>query len=359
MKMTPISLIFPTSRVTPEILNSLNNLVLACRESEAIIVIDGHGFSETGMLQSFYWMGEKLRVIAVGEQKGPAFCRNLGANSARNNTLVFCDYDVVIPVHSFQRLSQVRAGEVLLPSVHPVDARKKPARFFSDQPLAPKKIGGKTLGASACFSITKTDFHIDGGFDQNFLSAAGEDWDFFRRIQDFEVAVVYAREVMVFHDNPATIVSLMSRSFRYGLKGHPSESSSQLLSSQETTKYTGVFLKMGVIIMGISRYFLATSSIEGDTVSKLASRINSLEESLVAKMGAKSIANHDTQDFLSKGVVAVREHASKSPWSSTLHIDDDAQNRYRTYRLLILLWRISFVAGLISRSLTKFLADRR
>lgn len=345
--MKPFSLIIPTHRVTNEMLRTINNFFFATdADSEVLVVLDGS--EDLGMLRSFDFLETRLRVFSFKEQRGPAFARNMGMKKSKNDLIIFCDSDVVVPLAAFDNLTRCKTGEVLLPSVHPISSKTRYAGFFSDQVLAPKKIGDYIFAASACFAIHKSDALTVNGFDENYRYAAGEDWDFFRRIQEGNVDVGFQNSIKVFHQNPQKLFRLLSRSFRYGSRGNFQKEDGQNQSRNGLGfVYSGVGRKIATIVLGLISYRLSTIAVKTDFYSKLSQKTNRLRSHLFEKLGTREIPIGTSPDFLTRLIFLLETLDMTDPWTNTLPIDAESESRYQGYRLIMLTWRATFVLGVI------------
>lgn len=344
---TATTLLIPTIKITYDILDSLNSFFLASPEqSEAVIVLDGGGPTER--LESFAYLGNRLRVVSVPEKLGPAHARNLAAKEAKNEVLIFIDYDVVITGQIIRNLSTVEPGQILLPSVHPQDPKTLSSRFFSDVALAPKIREEKLMAVSACFSINKSDYFSVEGFDERFKYPAGEDWDFFSRIQDHGVKLRFERDWRVFHKNPDNLKAVAERAFGYGKNGfrkNPSESDSQEVIPKRRN-LSLPFVLIVVLLISPFRFLFFSLSIGQDLLSRLATAIYLFERALIS-VTYWHVGRTVYFPRLSSILRTTQSIGTGNPWPSIVPISDAPLKSRSKYRFIMLLWRISFIYGVL------------
>ena len=346
--MTATTLLIPTTRITYEILDSLNSFFLASpEESEAVIVLDGGGSTER--LEPFSYLGSRLRVVSVPENRGPAHARNLAAKEANNEVLLLIDYDVIITGQVIRNLSTVKPGEILLPSVHPQDPKTLSSRFFSDVALSPRTMEEKLMAVSACFSISKADYFIVDGFDERFKYPAGEDWDFFSRIQDHGVKLIFEREWRVFHKNPDNLKAVAKRAFGYGKKGFRKEPA-QGIPLEVMPKRRNLslpFVLLAVSLISPLRFLFFSLSIGQDLLSRLATALYLFERALIS-VPYWHVGPAGYFPSLSSVLKTTQSVGTGNPWPSILPISDTSLKSRSKYRFLMLFWRISFIYGVLT-----------
>jgi len=360
------SLCIPTTGITVDILRTLNEFIAgASTMSEVIIVIDGG--HEDRMLDSYYFLGERLRVIFSPENRGPAYSRNLAAKLARNETLVFLDDDVFVPHTVLEALAEPRVGVVTVPSVKPQNPRTLSSRFFSDYALAPKYKFSALIPVSACFSISRTDYFAVDGFSESFKKAAGEDTDFFTRLSKVGVTVTHRSELRVFHRNPMNFIQLGKRAYRYGFHGHQNIRVSPVFgekaSSVERGIGIGMFLMLpvtfGVTLVG---GLTATLSTGSDVFSRVAKIMKDWQGKISEDFETQNFGRFSRLRISLTGRRFLNRLLSlefSSPWNGIVPLDDKTlRDSAGSYRFVLLYWRIILFSGFLIR-LTKNRYSRR
>lgn len=348
--MISTTLCIPTTRITFDILDSLNNFFLASPlESEAIIVLDGGGSTE--LLKPFEYLGNRLRVVDIPNKLGPAHARNLAAKKASNEVLLFIDYDVVITGQIMRNLSTVEVGHVLLPAVHPQESKTLASRFFSDVALSPKIRNEKLMAVSACFSIRKSDYFSVEGFDESFKYPAGEDWDFFSRIQDVGVKLRFERDWRVFHKNPKRVSDVAKRAFGYGKNGFRKSPSvdNPFSEAPKRRNITLPFVLIFVLLISPFRFMFFSLSTGRDLFSKLGTGLYLLERAFVS-VTYRHVGPEVYFKRLASILKTTQSIGASNPWPGIVPISDTSLTSRSKYRLLMLVWRVAFIYGVLSNS---------
>ena len=165
-----------------------------------------------------------------------ARARNLGAQRARADILLFVDDDITLGhEHVLQKMvdlldSDAQIAIVGVPLRVPAEASRfqrtlarQVPRFVdplvsdnlvSNPPL--DRYGFTAIKGGFC-AIRRTVFEEVGGFDEDLLS--GEDTDFFYRVRRRGYNLVLAANCWVYHAPPASMKDLLRKSFWYGM-GH-------------------------------------------------------------------------------------------------------------------------------------------
>jgi hypothetical protein len=326
-------------------------------DCEVILVIDSDTLDERAEILGY--LGEKLVVHIVGSNKGPAHARNTAAKLASTDWLVFVDSDVVVPESVFARLVRKKSGTTILPAVLPIDGATKSARYFSDGPLAPKLIGGQVLGVSACFGISKMDYFLVDGFDERYKSAAGEDWDFFRRLQRAGVMVHFDNRSLVFHHNPTNLISLLMRSYRYarhgGSFGENVVQDHWALAGENLPPLRAIMAIVKLLFLGSTKVVSGTLSVGSDWFNKVA--LGAHDKILTSNSGTQSErakaripSRFQLGPFVGKLRNTLLNYPAEGPWHSVLSVRADLKERdYRSYRFLVVMWRLVFIFGSMQR----------
>jgi GT2 family glycosyltransferase len=324
------------------------------------------------MVSSLEALGKDVFVSMLDKRKGPAHARNLAAKHASGDILIFVDSDVLVPPSVFSSLAKVAEGQVYVPATLPLPINlpfglspdgyaTKSAEFFSDFALAPKIIKGKLLPVSACFSIRKQDFEKVGGFDEAFKHPAGEDWDFFTRINSSGIEVKFNENIRVFHRNPVTASGVIRRSYRYARHG-----SSEIVSASDIKTPSPIRYPTSIFGMIQMPYFLflafvkmALSSLSVGSDIWFRSAVG-LKQHVERRMTSEEFKMQDSdknsglaQSFmysLSNLVNLLISLPIANPWSIVLQVRQNLTEKdKRSYRFLIVLWRLSFTVGYLVR----------
>jgi hypothetical protein len=250
----------------------------------------------------------------------------------------------------------------MVPAVLPMGVASKSSRFFSDFAHAPKSKDGLVLTVGACFALHRKDFLNQGGFNAEFRYAAGEDWEFFRRVQMNGLSILFSRDIRVFHLNPRTFIGVIRRSYRYaryGSKFHdlsgdrPGEVLSQ---ASVSSKRVWIFLPE-ILVLGGLKIVLNSLSIGNDFFERACLYLQNLQETRfklishvafgVVKKSTRSRASSNRVVYLAEAMI---DYSTISPWESVLSIRSDLSEKDRkSYRVLVLAWQLSYIFGYIRR----------
>ena len=356
-KLNDFTICMPVTRVTPEMIQTINNFSsIRTESSEVIVVLDGS--DDDGLLQAFYYLGEALRVICSGENHGPAYSRNIAATMAKNEVLIFIDYDVVVPREVFSFLASPEVGFANLPAVLPnLLYRNTVSEFFSEWALAPKWKEGALLAVSACFSVNRVDFRSVEGFREVYKKAAGEDWDFFSRLHNVGVEVNFDHNYKVFHENPKTVLGLGLRAFRYSYHGGESfRLSPAIQASDDSESALGLAPTVMLpffLLSALVRLTLSYSSAGDSPLTKASQQILMFEKRFVASLNRLEPRPFLPRTLSVKGgkvLRAMQSINSASPWSRVAPVYADKPRKVSaSYRLLVAYWKIFFIAGMAAR----------
>lgn len=204
------------------LLKSISETSFSRHQYEVIIVDDGGSGQLGSVMQSFF---DQLDITLIRlEHSGPASARNHGCSVARGAYLLFIDDDCTVPADWFETLSaqfartptsvvtgrtaNTLAGNMLSATSQALieylyeyfNSDRRSARFFTSNNVA----------------IPASVFGEVGGFDADFLHAAGEDRELCDRLLHGNYSIVYNPHVVVFHSHDLTLCDFVGQHFTYG-----------------------------------------------------------------------------------------------------------------------------------------------
>jgi glycosyltransferase involved in cell wall biosynthesis len=225
-KLTTISVIIPSfngAKKLPNVLRSLEAQTFC--QFQTIIVIDGSTDETLKILSEKTFNLSHLQII-YQENKGRAITRNIGAQVATGELLVFFDDDTrPVPscieshVHFHkQHPYSIAVGDVPEQlSIMKTDfqryksylSHKWIANFLSNKQIPPDK----PYLTAANFSISKLVFNELTGFDDRLSDA--EDFDLAVRASEKKIPLYFLPDAIAWHDDFITAASYLRRLLQY------------------------------------------------------------------------------------------------------------------------------------------------
>lgn len=159
-------------------------------------------------------------TVHLCEGPSAATNRNAGASRGTSDWIVFLDDDIRLPVGWLKHVESVLARPPGLDIFSGTIMSTQPDNVFSqvaeDFVVRHKLYGTRWFLVGAMLFVRRSVFEAVGGFDERFLGAGGEDWDFCQRAHAAGVSVGVIPDVRCAHANPTTFAALMRRAKSYG-----------------------------------------------------------------------------------------------------------------------------------------------
>lgn len=224
-----LSVIVPTYRRERQLaacLGALGELAGETVTHEVIIVDDG---SEQPPQRVVAAAADRLSVrLLCRPHRGPAAARNAGAAEARGRYLVFLDDDC-LPARDWLTALAARitsapdcalAGRTV--NLCPRDLCAETSQLMVDylHQFHQRSDGSTSFGTSNNLALPAAAFRAVGGFDETFVLAAGEDRDLCARLDEQGIRLVFANDVVVYHDHALTLGAFIRQQFNYGAGGY-------------------------------------------------------------------------------------------------------------------------------------------
>ena len=188
----PVSIIVPTLNEKSYLPLLLDSLLRNDYPFE-VIIVDGSSDDETSAIAERYrerFFGLQSLQILVSERRNIAIQRNLGAEAARNDVLVFVDADVVMPsgalrqmVEEFIAREYVAANPQFSATAAEDALRYKWLWAFIHFGQKVMLRFGRPYFAGICLLTRRGSFIAAGKFDESLL--LGEDTDYSFRVRPY------------------------------------------------------------------------------------------------------------------------------------------------------------------------------
>ncbi len=213
--MERVSVIIPCRNEKPHLEAMLKSMEQTPVEDilEVIVIDDG---SEDGCCDFLKEAPEKgkwpVRLVSTKDQ-GPAKARNLGAELAQGELLLFCDAHLLI--NDFQWISEIKRGfqlagqhtGAICPGIGATTNNEAvgyggtlDSNLGFNWLARPKEVKPVPIGPGGCLAVKKQVFQDCKGFEQNFPTWGFEDVEFSLRMWLFGYEVAVQPSTMVLHE---------------------------------------------------------------------------------------------------------------------------------------------------------------
>ncbi len=183
------SVIVPTLNEEKFLPKLLDRLVKQKTKNFEVIVVDGKSEDKTKEISEKAKKVLKLEFLET-EEKNVSLQRNLGAQKAKGEYLIFLDADIGISPTFTQKLESIilrKKGLILLPSLLPDEQKPETKAIFkmSNKIIEASQALGRPIPAPGALIIEKNIFLKIGGYDEKISLA--EDHEILKRAQEWGV----------------------------------------------------------------------------------------------------------------------------------------------------------------------------
>lgn len=223
MKFSVIVPAYEAEATLPILLDSLSTQ--SYKDFEVIVIDDCSKDGTAEVARSY-----DCKIVQLSENRGPAYCRNVGAKKARGEVLVFTDSDCCVDRHWLENIQrhflkndpEVLMGKLVL----------RPSTFLGDSISALGFPAGGAIGfdkiwkvdqkgftdsLSSCNCAVKKDiFWKVGGFDESFPYPGGEDSFLAYNLRRLNYRIRYCPDVLVYHEARDSFRDFFKWQFRRG-----------------------------------------------------------------------------------------------------------------------------------------------
>lgn len=233
------------------------------KEWEVVVVDDGGKSDLTNVIGNFK---KRLNIALVRqENRGPGAARNYGARIAKGKSLAFLDDDCEPRADWLCTLSKYAGNGALIGGKTEnkltknmyAEASQLLVAFlyehFQDTPWH--------FFTSNNFLLEKESFLTIGGFDESFITSAGEDREFCVRWNHFGKKLKYVPEAIIDHAHPLTFSSFWKQHFKYGKAAFQFQKRTQLLGGKAQPFRLIFYFKLLAYPLLTNRYNLVKKMI--------------------------------------------------------------------------------------------------
>ena len=211
-----ISVIVPIYNSNETLSECLDGIFSNKVENFEVIVVDDKSTDNSVEIAKNY----DCKIIELSENKGPAFARNTGANSATGDILLFIDSDVIINSDALMNVNQLFENnkETIFQGIYSHKSNYKnistqyQQSFYSYYSWNPKDNYTDIL-TSCYFSIEKKKFFECGGFNTKIKRATAEDEEFGYKLIDKGYKILISRELSAHHKVNYSVLKYIKRNF--------------------------------------------------------------------------------------------------------------------------------------------------
>ena len=212
-----ISVVIPAYNAAATLAAQLHALESQSHRGEwEVVVADNGSTDETCQVASaFAGRVPGLQVVDASSRRGGNHARNVGAQAARGEFVLFCDADDVVAHTWLEAMAAaIRSCDAVGGAIdnellnRPGTAAPKPSNALWQSDFLPSATGAN------CGVRTRI-VHELGGFDESYTSA-GQDIEFFWRLQLAGHRICFVRDAVVHVRERAGAKALARRFFRHG-----------------------------------------------------------------------------------------------------------------------------------------------
>ncbi|MEK6902111.1 MAG: glycosyltransferase [archaeon] len=210
-----VTIIIPTYNGEKTLAECLDALTMQTIHPNEIMVVDDGSTDGTKTVAESY----SMVTVLSQTNAGPAKARNAGAKKAKTNIIIFLDSDCVPEATWIEEMLKPFSDEnvVGVQGAYKTNQTALSARFdqLDIEYRYERMKKSKHLDWIGCYSAAyKRDIFIqEGGFDETFPKASGEDSEFSYRLAKKGHTLVFNPRAIVYHTHPPTIFQYLRVKF--------------------------------------------------------------------------------------------------------------------------------------------------
>jgi glycosyltransferase involved in cell wall biosynthesis len=217
-----ISVIIPMFNAEKNILPLLESLDRQIRQDFEVIVVDDGSTDKSRDLVDTCLTRFRYPLTLISQPNaGPAKARNIGVENTKGDLIIFLDSDCITPSDWI--------SEMVLPLTGDIAGCNCGYKTKNDESLVARYIGYEiarrherldknnidTVGSYSA-SFIKDIFLKAGGFNTEYRTASGEDFDLSFNIHKLGYRLVFTDKTFVFHFHPDTLRKFLKQQFFRG-----------------------------------------------------------------------------------------------------------------------------------------------
>lgn len=203
-------------------LKSIEKLYYSRSRFEVIVVDDGSREPLRGMIHAF---SKRINITLVQQKpSGPAMARNEGAAIAKGEILAFIDDDCrverdwLIKMEAYFNRDNIdilggRIINALSENIYSSVSQMLIDYLYGYFNEKPEKAA---FLCSNNMALKADAFFLANGFDRGFKKAAAEDRDLSEKCRRLRMKMVYASDIVVYHENDMDFKGFLRQHFGYG-----------------------------------------------------------------------------------------------------------------------------------------------
>lgn len=212
-----VAVIIPAWNAEPTLEQCLGSLEAQTTDADEIILVDDGSSDGTAEIASSY----NIIILETGGRRGPATARNMGAQAASADVLLFLDADVTIPENLLESIKKhfsddsVWAVQTLYTPVCPAeDSISRYQNYYYWYSLNRMPQGETATFATWCAAVLRTRFLEIGGFNVRIPEPTVEDEELGYTIADSGGKIILDKNLLVTHLASYTLSQFTKRRLR-------------------------------------------------------------------------------------------------------------------------------------------------
>jgi len=216
-----ISVVIPAWNAEGTLKSCLRSVKEQTRQPDQVIVVDDSSSDSTVSIAVEFG----AEVIRCMNRSGPALTRNLGAEAAEGDVIVFLDSDVTTPKGLLARIETILNQRSDAAAVQTVYTASCPAdnivsryqNFYYHFALAHVREEEVAIFATWCAAIRRSDFESVGGFNTRIPEPTVEDEELGYSLADAGRSIYLAKDLEVTHLAGYTLTQFIRRRLRMAM----------------------------------------------------------------------------------------------------------------------------------------------